>query len=148
NFPLALLQASADQMMPIMLIVLTIGVLIALGKRFFVALFEIITAPQASLAYHGKENTLFFAVMVVFLGGLIGLVYLTFQQPQISSDLQSFSQSVGSQIAQGNSNPNYRDIAGEMAAARIFKNIDTYVVGNFVLYPLLCIGQWLLMGLM
>lgn len=148
DFPLALLQASDNMMMLVLLAVFTLGVMIALGKRFFVGIFEVVTAPQASLGYHGKENTLFFSVMIVFLGGLIGLVYLTFQQPQISSDLSSFAKTTGQAIAQGNSNPTYRPIAGEMASSRIDNVLQTYVVGNFQWFPVYMIAVWLLTGLL
>lgn len=146
--PLALLQASDDQTTLIMLAVVTLGVLIALGKNFFAALWEIITAPQASLAHHGQKNTLFFAVMVVFLGGLIGLLYLTFQQPQISSGFTSFAKEAGQQIAQGNSNPNYREIAGNWAADRIDNALQTYVVGNFIWFPIYMLVVWLINGIL
>jgi hypothetical protein len=148
ELPLALLQASNDQTTLILLSVITLVVLVSLGKRFFVALWEILLAPQASLSHHGRDNTFMFAVMVVFLGGLIGLVYLTFQQPQISSDFSRFAASTGSQIAQGNSNANYREIAGRLGGDRIDNALQTFVVGNFIWFPALWLVLWIVTGLL
>src|SRR5689334_22949597 len=111
SLPFALLQGTDTKTMLIMLGVITLGILVALGKRFFVSMFEVITAPGASLGHYGRENNAFFSLFIVFLGGLIGLFYLTLQQPQISSKLSETAMSVGQGIAQGNSNANYRDIA-------------------------------------
>jgi hypothetical protein len=147
-FPVALLQGSDDKMMLGMVAGAILILLIALGKRFFVALFEVITSPQASLGYHGKENTFLFSMFVVFLGGVLGLLYLTLQQPQISSDLSGFAKSTGQSIAQGNSNQTYRQISGEWAASRIDNALQTYVVGNFLYFPVLMVGIWFLNGLL
>jgi hypothetical protein len=148
TMPLALLQGAPDKMLLYMMIAITVLVAIALGRRFFVNLFEVITAPTASLHHHGRNETFFFSLMVVFLGGVIGALALTVAQPQVQQGMQDLSQSVGHELAQGNSNPNYREMSATYATEIISTNIDTYVTANIPWLPAVLLAFWLIVGLL
>jgi hypothetical protein len=147
TLPLALLQAAAPNSTLLVIGGITVVLLVVLGKSFFVGLFEVITAPGASVRHHGESNTFFFTMMVVLLGGLIGVVILTMQQGAVSQDFTQYSNDTGSAIAQGNSNAIYREMAGRWGAAKIDNSLQNYVVGNLIWLPLFMVASWIVVGL-
>jgi len=126
-FNLALFQSEpvAGQQLFIILGVITIATLIALGLRFFVNMFEVITAPGASLSHHGQNDNFFFSIFVVFLGGLIGTFGLLALQAELKLAFHSFAETVCNDAALLNTNLNYRDIAaGVMECLIVVTHVD------------------------
>jgi hypothetical protein len=147
-FNLALFQSEpvAGQQLFIILGVITIATLIALGLRFFVNMFEVITAPGASLSHHGQNDNFFFSIFVVFLGGLIGTFGLLAQQAQLSQAFHTFAETVCNDAALLNTNLNYRDIAANYGIRIMDGNFDIFVSSNLVFFPILMVVLWLLVG--
>lgn len=121
-----------------------LGCLIVLGLRFFRSLFEVITAPQASLGYHGRNDGFMHSLMIVLLGGLIGTLVIFTQLTSIQAGLGAFAQAVSSMVSNGATNKNYADVVGATALNTVNQNLDNYIVNNLILLPLLVVAIWIL----
>jgi hypothetical protein len=148
TMPLALQTGAPNNMLLYILIGMTVLILVALGKRFFVNLFETITAPAASMHHHGRSETFFFSFMVVLFGGLIGALVLTALQPKVHDTFVQVAKDTGRELAQGNGNPNYRDTAADWADNKILNNLETYVEGNLIWLPGVALAMWFVVGFM
>jgi hypothetical protein len=146
--PLLLLQAAGanDRMMLILLGVFALLTLVVLGIKFFRNLFEIITAPGASLKYHGQMDNFFYSLLVVFLGGLIAVGIMFGTQDKIAQAWNGYSSKVGADLGQANSNPIYRDVAEKWAKDRLDTNFDIYFVQNMITMPALFLAVWFVLG--
>jgi len=147
-FNLALLQSEPDvsQQLFIILGVITLATLIALGLRFFVNMFEVITAPGASLSHHGQNDNFFFSIFVVFLGGLIGTFGMLSIKGQLTMAFHAFAQAVCSNAALLNTNQHYRDIAADYGINILDGNFDVFVAQNLVFFPILMVVLWIFVG--
>lgn len=147
-FILALFQTEPviGQQLYIILGVITLATLIALGLRFFVNMFEVITAPTASLSHHGQNDNFFFSIFVVFLGGLIGTFGLLTVRAELQQAFHTFSVTVCNNAALNNTNLNYRDIAASYGINIMDGNFDIYVASNLVFFPIVMVVMWLFIG--
>ncbi|MCH7472066.1 hypothetical protein IIA79_03840 [bacterium] len=147
-FFLGLMQAAAGDNMVLygILGLGTLTALIALGFGFLRNLFEIITAPTASLRHHGHSDNVFFSVVMVFLGGLIATFILVVSQEQLSQSFNDYASTVSSDIAMMNSNPTYRDIAEKNCLDRMNGNFNVYLMNNLVFFPVVMVILWLVIG--
>ena len=146
---LALLQSATppDQRLYIILGVVTLATLVVLGLKFFANMFEVITAPTASLKHHGQSDNFFFSLMVAFLGGLIGTFVLLINQNALTSTFGKYATTVANDIALGNSNPTYRDIAANKAADILNNHFALYFADQLVFFPVVVVLLWLVIGL-
>ncbi len=149
-FTLALLLQADDPGNRNLLIlgVAIVGCLLVLGLRFFRALFEVITAPQASLGHHGRSDGFMHSLMIVLLGGLIGTLVVFLQLDKIKDGLSAFAQSVSTMVASGATNKNYADVIGSTALTTVNQNVDNYVINNLILLPLYFVAMWILVSLL
>lgn len=147
-FNLALLQSEPDvsQQLFIILGVITLATLIALGLRFFVNMFEVITAPGASLSHHGQNDNFFFSIFVVFLGGLIGTFGMMSIKGQLTQAFHSFAVTVCNDAALLNTNQHYRDIAADYGINIMDGYFDVFVAQNLVFFPILMVVLWTFIG--
>ena len=122
--------------------------LIFLGLRFLVSMFEIITAPTASLKHHGENNHFFQSMVIVFLGGSIGTLILLLNQSKLAAAWEQYSSSTASGLAMLNSNLNYRGIAQEWAQGKLDSNFSSYVVDNLIWLPVVLTVLWIVIGLL
>ncbi|MBN2081787.1 YIP1 family protein [bacterium] len=145
---LALFQAESVLGQPLYIIlgVITLATLVALGLRFFINMFEVITAPGASLSHHGQNDNFFFSIFVVFLGGLIGTFGLLATQSLLTGSFHNIAVSLCNSAALLNSNANYRDIAAQYGISVMDGNFDIYVTSNLVFFPILMVVLWILVG--
>ena len=145
---LALLQAASEpgRELYIILGVITLATLVALGLRFFSNMFEVITAPGASLGHHGQNDNFFFSIFVVFLGGLIGAFALLAQQRALVQLFHEYAVKVCNDVAMLNNNENYREIAARWGYESMDANFDVFVASNLVFFPILMVLIWLLVG--
>ena len=145
---LALLQAGSmpGQQLYIILGVITLATVIALGLRFFVNIFEVITAPAASLRHHGQNDNFFFSIFVVFLGGLIGAFGLLAKQSAMTQAFHEYATTICNGVAQLNNNANYRDIAATWGVNALDSNFDIFVTSNLVFFPIVMVVMWLIVG--
>ncbi|MCC7479542.1 hypothetical protein IT575_13955 [bacterium] len=125
-----------------------VGCLLVLGLRFFRALFEVITAPQASLGHHGRNDGFMHSLMIVLLGGLIGTLAIFLQMDKVKSGLGAFAQAVSDMVANGASNKNYADVLGATAMTTVNQNVDNYILNNLVLLPLYFVAVWVIVSLL
>lgn len=146
--PLSMLQAAGanDRVMLIVLGVIALLTLVVLGFKFFRNLFEIITAPGASLKYHGQMDNFFYSLLVVFLGGLIAVGIMVATQDKIAEAYNNYSSKVSSDLGQANSNAIYRDVAEKYAKDRLDTNFDIYFMQNMILMPMLFLAVWFILG--
>lgn len=144
---LSLYAGDADQEMLIILGIITLAVLIVLGFKFFVNLFEVITAPAASLGHHGKNDNFFFSVVVVFLGGLIGTAVLLLKKTEIVDKFHEYARGVADFAAQANPSEIYRGDAADWGFNQLSMGFDNFVVSNFIFYPVVMVIIWLLIGI-
>jgi hypothetical protein len=146
---LAMLQGSdgTSGTMLIFLVVLTLVTFVVLGVRFFVNLFEVITAPGASLKHHGSSDTAFYSFAVVFLGHLIGSIILVLNRTQMQAGYSEFSRGFGEFLALKNSNKNYQDVAQQWATAQLDSVYQSWIDSNLLWIGLVCVGIWLVAGL-
>jgi len=145
---LALFQAESVLGQPLYIIlgVITLATLVALGLRFFINMFEVITAPGASLSHYGQNDNFFFSIFVVFLGGLIGTFGLLATQSQLTTSFHDIATTLCNGAAQMNSNANYRDIAAQYGISIMDGNFDIYVTSNLVFFPILMVVLWIITG--
>jgi hypothetical protein len=146
---LALLQnaAAPDKMLFILLGVITLAALAALGLKFFTNMFEVITAPGASLGHLGRTDNFFFGFTIIVLAGLIGTLILMMTQPQLLDGFSQFSTSFANSAAQGNANATYRDIAASWGAMQLENFFTVYVASNLVFYPIVAVLVWLVVSI-
>jgi hypothetical protein len=145
---LALLQANAtaDRTILYVLGAIALVTLIVLGLRFFRNLFEVITAPAASLKYHGQNDHFFFSLMVVFFAGTIATIIFLVNQPKVVATFDNYAGMMATDIAAGNSNATYRDVAKDMAQKTMNDNFDIFFVQNTIMLPLFFVALWLVIG--
>ncbi|MCB1220558.1 MAG: hypothetical protein H7A35_03175 [Planctomycetales bacterium] len=147
-FALAMLQGDdTTGMMLIALVVLTLVSFVVLGLKFFVNLFEVVTAPGASLKHHGQSDTAFYSFAVVFLGHLIGSIVLVLNRAQMSAGYQEFAVEFGKQLAMSNPNGNYRDVAANWATGKLDVLYQTMVDSNLLWLGLFGLFIWVIAGL-
>ena len=146
---LAMLQGTDDTtgMMLITLVVLTLLTFVVLGVKFFVNLFEVVTAPGASLKHLGSSDTAFYSFAVVFLGHLIGSIVLVLNRTQMSEGYREFSLNYGEHLASMNSNRNYQDVAANWAANQLNSIYQLMVDSNLLWIGLIGMGLWIVGGL-
>ena len=146
---LAMLQGTDDTtgMMLITLVVLTLLTFVVLGVKFFVNLFEVVTAPGASLKHLGTSDTAFYSFAVVFLGHMIGSIVLVLNRAAMSEGYQVFSVQYGEHLASMNSNKNYQDVAANWASNQLNSLFQTMVDTNLLWIGLIGMGLWILGGL-
>jgi len=119
-----------------------------LGLRFLRSLFEVITAPGASLKYHGENDHFFHSLLIVFFGGVVAATIMMVSQDKIVNTFSHYSNHVASDLAQANSNPTYRDVAENFARDRIDSNFNTNFVQYMVGMEMVFIIIWLALGLL
>jgi hypothetical protein len=146
---LAMLQigSTSERELFIILGVIMLATLIALGLKFFVNIFEVLTAPGASMRHHGQSDNFFFSIFVVFLGGLIGTFGLLAQKAVIAEEFTSYATQVCNDIAMGNNNENYRAIAATWGLDTMVDNINIFVLDNLIFFPVVMVLVWLIVGL-
>ena len=121
--------------------IIGLAVLVALGGRFFTNLFEVVTAPGASLGHHGRNDQFFFSLFVVFLGGLIGSVVLLVKQAAIIEAFRTAASVIAEAAARGNANEIYRGDAMNWGVNTMMSNFDIYVTANFIFYPIVVVAR-------
>lgn len=146
---LAMLQGADDTtgMMLIALVVLTLMCFVVLGLKFFVNLFEVVTAPGASLKHHGSSDTAFYSFAVVFLGHLIGSIVFVLNRAQMRDGYHEFAVGFGQTLAQNNPNQNYQDVAANWASAKLEVLYQTMIDSNLLWLGLVGMGIWIIAGL-
>ena len=146
---LAMLQGADDTtgMMLVALAVFTVICFFALGLKFFVNLFEVVTAPGASLKHHGSNDTAFYSIAVVFLGHLIGSIVLVLNRSQMSAGYHAFAEEFGTALAAANPNHNYQDVAANWATSTLDALYQTQVDTNLLWLGLWGMAIWVLAGL-
>jgi hypothetical protein len=142
------LQASSSIPMWMLIGIVILLTLIVLGLKFFRNMFEVITAPAASLKYHGENDNFFFSIMVTFLGGLIATLILFQNEDKLTSAFQEYSSSMASTLAQGNSNSIYQENVTNWARERMDRAFETYATGNLTLYVIAALALWFVIGLL
>jgi hypothetical protein len=147
---LALLQSAAapDTLLYILLGVITLAALVALGFKFFTNMFEVISAPGASLGHLGRSDNFLFGLTMVVLAGLIGTLILMSSQPKMVSGFHDFAADYSKSAAQANSNEIYRDIAASYGSDRMDGAFSVSFAGNLVFYPIAVVLVWLVLGLL
>lgn len=140
------LGSSSDPKLLMVMGIICLAVLVALGGKFFVNLFEIITAPAASLGHHGKNDNFFFSLFVVFLGGMIGSVILLINQAVIHEKFQGFASAMANFIAEGNPSEVYRADAAQWGLTQATDNFELYGISNFIFLPVVAVLIWLVSG--
>lgn len=145
---LALFQAGSmpEQQLYIILGVITLATVIALGLRFFINIFEVITAPAASLRHHGQNDNFFFSIFVVFLGGLIGAFGLLAKQSALTQAFHDYAATVCNDVSLQGVNANYREIAATWGINALDSNFDIFVTSNLVFFPIVMVVLWLVVG--
>jgi hypothetical protein len=149
SFALALLQVGSepDRTIIIFLAVMVVACLLVLNLRFFRNLFEIITAPAASLKFHGEQDPFLTSILLVLMGGVIATLIMVANQQKLSQEFNTYADTVASDLAAANGNPNYRDIAKATALDTLNRGFDTHVVKNLLAAPFVFIGLWLFIGI-
>jgi hypothetical protein len=145
---LLITSAESDQKLYIILGIITLATLVAMGLKFFVNLFEIITAPTASIKHHGQTDNFFFSIVIVFLGGLIATFILVANQETIKSAFGDYAQTVAHNAAMTNSNPNYTGIAEEYGVDIMTGNFEVFFLSNIIFFPVVAVLLWLVFGLL
>jgi hypothetical protein len=152
TFVLALLQSAGatagtpDKRLYMLLGLFTLMVLVALGLKLFTNMWEVVTAPSASLRHVGRMDNFFFSIALVFLAGLIATFVLLANQPQMENGFHSFAAQWCSQVAQGNGNPTYRDDAANLGTGTLDALVKAYLFNNLVFYPVVAVLFWLVGG--
>ena len=144
-----LLQSAAapETMLYILLGVITLAALVALGLKFFTNMFEVITAPGASLGHLGRSDNFFFGLTLVVLAGLIGSLILLVNQPQMVAGFHDFSADSCKSATQANSNENYREIVADWGTSTLDDLFRNYFAGNLVFYPIVVLMVWIILGI-
>jgi len=140
------LQASAGIPMWMLIGIVILLTLIVLGFKFFRNMFEVITAPAASLKYHGENDNFFFSMMLTFLGGLIATLILMQNQEQLGSAFSEYSTSISATLASSNSNQTYHDVVQNWAKDRMDLSFNTFVTNNLILYVIAALALWVVIG--
>lgn len=138
-----LLQGDTSSINLISIGVAIVLCLIVLGLRFFRAMFEVLTAPQASLGYHGRNDGFMHSLMIVLLGGLVGTLVLFTQMDKLKAGLGAFAETLASTVAAGATNKNYADVIKNTALTTVNNNIDNFVISNLWLLPLVIVVLWI-----
>ena len=138
--------SSSDPKLLMVMGIICLLVLVALGGKFFVNLFEVITAPAASLGHHGKSDNFFFSMFVVFWGGMIGSVVLLLNQVLIAEEFTSIATLVGNSIAESNYSEVYRLDAAAWGTSMLVNGFETNILSNFIFFPVIAVICWLLSG--
>jgi Yip1 domain len=146
--PLSVLQSAGanDRMMLIVLGVIALLTLVVLGLKFFRNLFEIITAPGASLKFHGQTDNFFYSLLLVFLGALISVAIMVANQDKIVEAYSHYSNKVAADLGAANSNKIYQPVAEEYARKRLDDNFNIYFVQNMIMLPMVFVAVWFVLG--
>ncbi|HES58602.1 MAG TPA: hypothetical protein ENO21_04135 [Firmicutes bacterium] len=136
-----------DQSLFIVLGIIALASLVALGGKFFVNLYEVITAPAASLGHHGQSDNFFFSIIIVFLGGLIASILMIQGRDTMAVHFHDYSVAVCGDAAQQNSSDVYRDIAAETGVMDMDDQFSLYVLDNLIFVPVAMVLLWLVLGL-
>jgi hypothetical protein len=147
--PLSMLlqtDGPADRTMIIVMGVIALVILVVLGLSFLRNLFEVITAPTASLKYHGQSDHFFRSLLIVFLSGLIATVIMLAGQTKIVDAYSVYSTHIATDLGEGNVNPNYKDIARDKAQRTLDSNFNIFFVQNMLILPMFFVGVWLVIG--
>jgi hypothetical protein len=144
---LCLALVDGDQSLFIVLGIIALASLVALGGKFFVNLFEVITAPAASIGHHGQNDNFFFSIIIVFLGGLIASFLMIQGRDDMAVSFHDFSQAVCADAAQQNSSEVYRDIAAETGMTTMDDQFGIYLLDNLIFVPVAMVLIWLILGL-
>lgn len=145
---LALLQAGQieNRILFIILGVVTLLVLVALGLKFWRNMFEVITAPTASLGYHGQNDNIFFSLVIVVLGGLIGTFILVNAQTDLEEGFKAYSAATAHSIAEGGRSATYRDVASNWGADKMSDTFDNAILSNLPMFPVVLVLIWFMVG--
>jgi hypothetical protein len=139
-------QASGDQTLYILIGAIVLC-LIVLGIKFLRAMFEVITAPQASLGHHGQSDGFVHSMIIVLLGGLIGALLIYVKLDDVRTAYGDSVKSEAAAVASGATNSNYRQIVEDSVADALTRNFENFVVNNIVFFPLMQLGLWFLVSL-
>ncbi|MDQ3023694.1 MAG: hypothetical protein M3R04_04795 [bacterium] len=149
--PFSLLLQTAgqpDRTMLIVIGVVALFTLVVLGLKFLRNLFEVITAPTASLKYHGQSDHFFQSLLIVFLGGLIATTILVATQERTVTAFSHYSGHVSQDMANANSNELYRGVVEDFARTKIDSNFNIFFIQNMIMLPMLFVAVWLFFGLL
>ncbi len=136
-----------DQSLFIVLGIIALASLVALGGKFFVNLYEVITAPAASLGHHGQSDNFFFSIIIVFLGGLIASILMIQGRDEMARQFHDYSVTVCGEAAQQNSSEVYRDIAAETGVMKMDDQFSIYLLDNLIFVPVAMVLVWMVLGL-
>jgi hypothetical protein len=142
------LASTADKNLLIIYGAVAIVIIVVLGLRFLVSMFEVLTAPTASLKHHGEQNNFFQSLLIVILGGLIGTLVLFFKQSALVAAWTAYAENSAHTLAMANSNTNYRDIAEAYALSKLNANFSIYGLDMLVFLPMMLAVLWIVVGLL
>jgi hypothetical protein len=148
--PLSMLlqTAGTDRTILIVMAVIALFTLVVLGLKFLRNLFEVVTAPTASLKFHGQSDHFFQSLLIVFLGGLIATTIMLATQDTIVEAFSNYSGHVSQDMANSNSNEIYRDVAQKFAQDKINSNFNIFFIQNMIMLPMVFVALWLFFGLL
>jgi Yip1 domain len=142
----ALLWAAEDQGTLMVLGAVTVIAIFLMGLRFFRNLFEIISAPTASLKYHGENDNFFFSLMLVFIGSMIATILLLYGKEAISTGFKDYSSAVAESLATQNSNQTYHDQVRDWARNRLDSGFETIITSNLMTFCVVIPILWFIVG--
>lgn len=145
-FTPALIWAAEDQGTLMVLGAVTVIAIFLMGLKLFRNLFEVITAPTASLKYHGENDNFFFSLMLVFIGGMIATIILLYNKEQVSAQFTDYSGAVAESLATQNTNQTYHDQVRDWARNRIDSSFDTVVTSNLMSFCVVIPIFWFVIG--
>jgi hypothetical protein len=140
-------QASGDTTLYILVGAIVLC-LIVLGLKFLRAMFEVITAPQASLGHHGRSDGFFHSMIIVLLAGLITALIVHVRTEDLRATWQASSQAEASAIAAGAANRIYADVIESSSKDKLDANFENFFVGNIIFIPLILLGYWFVLSIL
>lgn len=145
-FTPALIWAAEDQGTLMVLGAVTVIAIFLMGLKLFRNLFEVITAPTASLKYHGENDNFFFSLMLVFVGGMIATILLLYNKEGVSTQFNDYSSSVAESLATQNTNQTYHEQIRDWARNRLDSSFDTVVTSNLMSFCVVIPILWFVVG--